>query len=156
MRSTTTWRRHFLTAAGGLALCVAFAASGQVVTCPGNSCDVVVTVSGNPLAPAVNAPVLRMKQGSRNPVITWKLQATDNYEFRADSIRPHTGPPTAQKQTTTQAQWDDQCTRLNTSRTTIRIRNKNTTKVTLDYDVTVYDKQTGKGYTLDPRIVNDP
>jgi hypothetical protein len=145
-------------AACALALCVLLpAARAQTVTCPGNSCDVVVTVSGSPAAPvvAVNAPELRMTRGARNPVITWKLEAA-GYEFRTDSVRPYTGSTTPTKTTTTQAAWDDQCTRLNTSGTAIRIRNKNDKAVRLYYDVKVYRKSDGQAFVLDPVIMNDP
>lgn len=158
MRSAAKWKGHYLAAAGVLALCAMVSvAQAQVVTCPGNACDVVVTVSGSPSAPvvSVSATELHMKRGARNPVITWKLEASD-YEFRQSSIRPFTGPGRAGKQTTSQAAWDDQCTRLNTTGTAIRIRNKNTKAVTLFYDVTVFHKASGRSFTLDPAMVNDP
>ncbi len=155
---TAGWSPRCCAAAGALALCAAVSvAQAQVVTCPGNACDVVVTVSGPPDAPvvSVSATELRMKRGAQNPVITWKLQA-DGYEFRQESIRPFTGSSVPGKQTTTQADWNDQCTRLNTSGTAIRIRNKNSRAVTLFYDVTVFHKASGRSFTLDPALVNDP
>ncbi|MFO1415400.1 MAG: hypothetical protein U1F10_16145 [Burkholderiales bacterium] len=158
MRNATKWGAFLRSAAAALVLwALVPAAVAQTVTCPGNSCDVVVTVGGTPAAPvvAVNAPELRMSRGARNPVITWKLEAA-GYEFRTDSIRPYGGPSSATKRTTTQAEWDDQCTRLNTSGTAIRIRNKNDKAVSLYYDVKVYRKSDGKAFTLDPVIMNDP
>ena len=155
---TMTWGRSIRAAAAAILGCAALSiVHAQTVTCPGNSCDVVVTVSGPPDAPvvAVSATELRMQRGARNPVITWKLQASD-YEFRQASIRPFTGPASGSKQPTTQAEWDDQCMRLNTSGTAIRIRNKNTRAVTLFYDVTVFHKASGRSFTLDPALVNDP
>ena len=158
MRTTTNWGAHCRAAAGAMALGAMMAgAQAQVVTCPGNSCDVTVTVTGTPAAPVVrvSATELRMQRGARNPVITWKLDAAD-YEFRQESIRPYTGPSVPGKQSTTKAAWDDQCTRLNTSGTAIRIRNQNSKAVTLTYDVTVFHKATGRSFTLDPALVNDP
>lgn len=158
MRTAMKWRACWRAAAGAVALCAMVTGAGaQSVDCPGNSCDVLVTVTGSPDAPVVrvSATELRMKRGARNPVITWKLDAAD-YEFRQASIRPYTGPAKAGKQTTTQAAWDDQCTRLNTSGTAIRIRNKNTQAVTLFYDVTVFHKASGRSFTLDPALINDP
>ncbi len=143
--------------AAGIAGLAAGDAVAQRVDCPGNSCDVIVTMTGDPAAPTVtvSAVELHMKRGARDPVITWKLQA-GGYEFRTDSIKPHTGPPTAGKETTTQDAWSDQCTRLNTTGTAIRIRNRNTKAGPLFYDVKVYHKTNGQSFTLDPAIVNDP
>lgn len=158
MRMATNWSARGRAAAAALGLwAIATAAPAQVVTCPGNACDITVTVTGTPDAPIVqvSATELRMQRGARNPVITWKLDAA-GYEFRQESIRPFTGTGTPGKQTTTKAAWDDQCTRLNTTGTAIRIRNKNTKAVTLFYDVTVFHKASGRAFTLDPALVNDP
>jgi len=132
-------------------------ADAQTVQCRGNACDVLVTMTGDPAATTVtvSANELRMEKGARNPVITWKLAAA-NYEFRQDSIRPHTGAATPAKPTTSQAAWDDQCTRLSTTATAIRIRNLNTRAGPLAYDVKVYHKTNGLSFTLDPVIFNDP
>lgn len=158
MRTATNRGAHCRAAAVALGLCATLsAAHAQVVTCPGNACDVVVTVRGSPAAPvvSVSATELRMQRGMQDPVITWKLDASD-YEFRQASIRPYTGPATADKRPTTQAEWDDQCTRLDTTGTVIRIRNRNSRPVTLFYDVTVFHKASGRSFTLDPALVNDP
>ncbi len=161
MREAAKKCRPFRAAIAAAALAITMGASvvaAQSVQCPGNSCDVSVTVSGDPANPTitVSAQELRMKKGARNPVITWKLIAPKGFEFRTRSIWPHTDAPVGSKGTTTQAEWDDQCTRLNTTGTAVRIRNRNSKPVALDYDVTVFDKSTGKAYTLDPRIINDP
>jgi hypothetical protein len=157
--STRSWQGRWAVVAlvAGLAGSGTPGALAQNVTCPGASCDVVVTVTGPAGAPtvAVSATELRMKKGSRDPVITWKLEAPD-YEFRADSIKPHTGAPVNGKQTTSEAAWSDQCTRLNTTGTAIRIKNRNTKLVTLYYDVRVYHKASGRAIVLDPAIFNDP
>lgn len=157
MRMATNWSAHCRAAAALVVWALATGAQAQVVNCPSNSCDVTVTVTGTPDAPVVqvSATELRMKRGARDPVITWKLVAS-GYEFRQESIRPFTGAAKGGKQTTTQAAWNDQCTRLNTTGTAIRIRNKNTKAVTLFYDVTVFHKASGRSFTLDPALVNDP
>ncbi|HEX6945607.1 MAG TPA: hypothetical protein VF196_05390 [Casimicrobiaceae bacterium] len=156
--TTKGWR--FRAAAYALALAVTAGvpvAAAQTVQCPGNACDVTVKVEGDPARPTitVSAQELRMKKGAANPVITWKLVAPAGFEFRQASISPHTGAPTGRKGTTTQAEWDDQCTRLNTSGTEIRIRNRNTKATTLFYNVTVFNAA-GRAFPIDPAIVNDP
>lgn len=132
-------------------------ARAQPTPCPGASCDVIVTVTGSPAAPAVavSANELRMKRGQRNVVITWKLQAAD-YEFRADSISAHTAPPAGGKLTTTSESWRDQCTTLNHTGTEYRIRNRNTKAGPLFYNVKVFHRATGAPVVLDPAIINDP
>lgn len=132
-------------------------ADAQPAPCPGASCDVIVTVTGDPASPtvAVSANELRMARGRRDVVIVWKLQAPD-YEFRADSISAHTGPAVGAKLTTTSEAWNDQCTRLNNTGTEYRIRNRNTKAGPLFYNVKVFRKSTGAPVVLDPSIVNDP
>ena len=126
-------------------------ADAQPIPCPGASCDVVVTMEGT----TPRAYDLQMGKGNKNAEIVWKLQAP-GYEFRADSIKPHTAPPSGGKQTTTQAAWDDQMRLQNYSDTTYRMKNDNTAAGTLYYDIKVYQKSTGVAYTLDPAIINDP
>ena len=132
-------------------------ARAQPTPCPGASCDVIVTVAGTAAAPvvAVSANEIKMARGQRNVVITWKLQAPD-YEFRADSITAHTAPPTGGKLTTTSEAWVDQCTTLNHTDTTYRIRNRNTKPGPLFYNVKVYRRSNGAPVVLDPAIINDP
>ncbi len=133
------------------------AARAQPTPCPGASCDVIVTVTGSSTAPVVtvSANELKMAKGQRNVVITWKLSAPD-YEFRADSITAHTAPPAGGKLTTTSEAWAAQCTTLNHSATTYRIRNLNTKAGPLFYNVKVFRKSTGAPVVLDPAIINDP
>jgi hypothetical protein len=128
--------------------------SAQAIQCPGASCDVSVTMSGNPPFPVAND--VKMKKGQANPVITWKLLNAPDYEFRRDSIKPHTGAPAGNKKTTTQAAWDAQITFQNSNATQFKAKNKNSVATELHYDVTVYHKATGTAYTLDPIIFNDP
>jgi hypothetical protein len=133
-------------------------ASAQRVDCPGASCDVSVTVTGNPASPtiAVSANELKMEKRKRDVMITWKLVTAPDFEFRADSIKPHVGAPVGTKQTTTQAAWDAQIEFQNNNDKQYKVKNKNDAAATLHYDVKVYRKSTGVAYTLDPAILNDP
>jgi len=133
-------------------------ASAQPVNCPGASCDVNVTVTGNPSSPTVgvSANELKMERGQRNVMITWKLMSAPDYEFRADSIKPHIGAPTAGKPTTTQAAWNAQIQFQNSNATQYKVKNGNAAAAMLYYDVTVYRKSTGAPTVLDPVIMNDP
>ncbi len=129
-------------------------ASAQPIQCPGASCDVTVTVAGNPPAPVAND--IRMKKGTPNPVITWKLVNAPDYEFRRDSIKPHTGAPVGSKQPTTQAAWDAQIAYQNNNDKQYKVKNSNSVRTDLYYDITVYHKTTGAAHKLDPAIFNDP
>ena len=127
-------------------------------TCPAAVCDAIVTVDDSTTPPTISMyyDVVKMKRGSRNPQINWVLDAPDGYEFRADSIKPHVGAATGGKQTTSQAQWTSQIQFLNVQPTRFRVKNKNDDRVTLYYDVTAYEAATGRSWTLDPAIMNDP
>lgn len=133
-------------------------ANAQRVDCPGASCDVSVTVTGNPASPTVgvSANELKMGNGQRNVMITWKLVNAPDFEFRRDSIKPHAGAPVGAKQTTAQAAWDAQIQFQNSNATQYKVKNKNDAAATLYYDVKVYRKSNGNPYTLDPAIFNDP
>ncbi len=125
------------------------------VICPG-SCNVAVTVTGEPPGPVVIAANdIRMPKGQRNIRITWELANAPAYEFRADSIRPHAGAPSGGKQTTTAAAWNDQITMAGNTAVRYQARNKNTVTKPLYYDIKVYHKATGAPYVLDPVIFND-
>ena len=130
-------------------------ASAQRVDCPGASCDVNVTVTGNPPIVGVSANELKMQRQQRNEMITWKLVNAPDYEFRADSIKPHTGAPAGSKQTTTQAAWNAQLQFQNSNATQYKMKNANSAAGMLFYDVTVYRKSTGAATVLDPVIIND-
>jgi hypothetical protein len=149
-----TIRLRFLVAAALWLACMP-AAFAQPVPCPGASCDVVVTVSGTPPAVSVSANELKMGKGNKNAEIVWKLQGAD-YEFRRDSIKPHTGAPVGTKATTPQAAWDAEINFQNQSATAYRVKNRNSVAGSLYYDVTVYNKATGAAVRLDPAIINDP
>lgn len=133
-------------------------AAAQTVNCPGASCDVTVTVTGNPASPTigVSANQLRMEKGQRNVMITWKLENAPDFEFRADSIKPHVGAPSNGKQTTTQSAWDAQLQYQNSNDKQYKVKNSNSAAATLYYDVKVYRKSNGAASTLDPAILNEP
>jgi len=133
-------------------------AGAQRVNCPGASCDVTVTVTGNPSNPtiAVSANELKMEKARRDVMITWKLVNAPDYEFRADSIRPNAGAATPGKPTTTQAAWSAQCTFQNSNDKQYKVKNRNDAAVTLYYDVKVCRKGTENCWTLDPAIMNEP
>jgi hypothetical protein len=88
-------------------------------------------------------------------MITWKLVNAPDYEFRADSITPYTGAPTASKPTTTQTVWDAHIQFQNSNATQHKMKNTNHTSTTLYYNVKVYQKSTGVPIILDPAIMND-
>ena len=133
-------------------------AAAQTVNCPGASCDVTVTVTGNPASPTigVSANQLKMQAGQRNVMITWKLENAPDFEFRPDSIKPHVGAPSNGKQTTTQSAWDAQLQYQNSNDKQYKVKNSNSTAATLYYDVKVYRKSNGAASTLDPAIMNEP
>lgn len=125
--------------------------------CQRGGCETTVkvaVVSGTPRL-SIDDPDMKMKKNDRNPVITWMLDAPDGFEFRGDSIRPHTAAPSSGKQTTTQAVWDSQIRHLANSTTRYIVQNRNDRSVTLYYDVMVYDPS-GVAWPLDPAIMNDP
>jgi len=126
-------------------------------TCPAAMCDAIVTVDDSSGTPVVSMyyDVMKMKRGS-NPTITWVLDAPDGYEFRQDSIAPHTGAAGGGKQTTTATQWTNQIRFLNVQTNRYRVKNANSTPGTLYYDVRVYKAGTAQSWLLDPAIMNDP
>lgn len=130
----------------------------QTVDCPGASCDVTVTVTGNPASPTigVSANQLRMQKGQRNVMITWKLENAPDFEFGPDSITPHVGAPGNGKETTMQAAWDAQLQYQNSNDKQYRMKNSNSAAATLYYDVKVYRKSNGAASILDPAILNEP
>jgi hypothetical protein len=130
----------------------------SVMSCPGASCDVIVYVSGDlstgtPPVVAVSAEDLHVPRGN-SPTITWKLQAP-GYEFRRDSITPHTTAATPSKMTTSQSDWDAQITFLNNTADRFMVKDINRSPGKLFYNVRVYNTRTGTAYNLDPVIFND-
>jgi len=122
-------------------------------TCPGASCEVVVTVSGNPPTVAVSDNELHVPRGN-SPVITWRLN-TSGYEFRSDSITPHTAAPTGSKMTTTLSEWNTQIQFLSNTAKRFMVKDKNPSPARLFYDVNVYRSSDGTPFRLDPAIIND-
>jgi len=126
--------------------------------CPRGSCDAEVKVDDSTGTPKVSISddVLQMKKRDRDPLIFWRLNASDDYEFVSDSIVPHTGAPVGNKQTTTLVAWNGQISYVAHNARIFIVRNKNTAQPTLYYDVKVCKVGTANCWTLDPAIVNDP
>jgi hypothetical protein len=119
---------------------------------------VIVYVSGDlstGTAPVVAVSVedLHVPRGN-SPTITWKLQAP-GYEFRRDSIAPHTTAANTSKMTTSQSDWDAQITFLSNNADRFMVKDINRSPGKLFYNVKVYNTRTGTAYTLDPVIFND-
>jgi hypothetical protein len=127
--------------------------SSIAATCPGASCEVVVTVSGDPPMVAVSDNELHVPRGN-SPVITWRLNAA-GYEFRGDSITPHTAAPTDSKMTTTLSQWNSQIQSLSNTANRFMVKDKNLSHARLFYNVKVYRSSDGSPFSLDPAIIND-
>lgn len=128
--------------------------------CSRGSCDAEVIVDDSSGTPKIsmkqNDDVLRMKKGDKDPVIFWRLNASDDYEFARDSISPHTTAPSGGKTTTTQAAWGAQISYVTSNARIFIVKNKNSASVTLYYDVKVCKVGTANCWTLDPAIMNDP
>lgn len=125
--------------------------------CAKGGCEATVKVTVVAGAPTVKIsdPELKMKKRDRNVIIMWILDAPDDWEFRADSIVPHTGAPANGKQTTSQQQWDLQIRHVGRSTTRFIVQNANDLAGDLYYDVKVYDPA-GTPWLIDPAIMNDP
>lgn len=123
--------------------------------CPPAACDATISVdsAGNI---SIDYDVLKMAPGDRNPLITWILDAPNTYELRGDSIRPHTGAPTPDKQTTSQSTWDGQIRNVASNTKRFIVMNVNDNKVTLYYDIKVYLKGSSRFVGIDPAMANDP
>lgn len=100
---------------------------------------------------------VRMMNRHKLVAIVWSLKGTE-YEFRSNSIRPHTGRDGDGKLTTTRGEWDKQLLPALASWDSYYVTNRNTERVTLYYDMTVYPATgtPGPPITLDPAIFNDP
>lgn len=126
-------------------------------TCAKGGCEATVkvtVVAGTPTV-TISDPALKMKKKDRNVIIMWILDAPDDWEFRADSIVPHTGAPSSGKDTTTQQKWDLQIRHVGRSSTRFIVQNANDLEANLYYDVKVYDPA-GTSWSIDPAIMNDP
>ncbi len=137
--------------------------------CGEQPCQLVVKVTGHPVSNPpvrieVSAATLAVMKGTRQQIV-WILDPTSDsgFQFRANSITPHTGAanPGTGKGITSQQAWDAEFTRDNASSTATRfvMNNRNTTQGTprlYFYDIKVFHTRTGdQAYTLDPAIMND-
>ncbi len=119
-----------------------------VQNCPGSSCDVVVTVTGDiaaGTAAIVAVPDVRVLKGNRNPVLRWNLEAP-GYEFRDGSIEPK--PKSVED-------WADQCKVVAKQGDFVLAINKNSRRVEMGYAIHVWHVQTGKKLSLDPALFNE-
>jgi len=118
------------------------------IDCPGSSCDVVVKVTGDIAAGTaviVAVPDVRVKQGNRNPVLRWNLEAP-GYEFREGSVEPKPGSA---------KDWADQCKVVAKQNDFVLATNRNSRRVEMGYAIHVWHVQTGKRLSLDPIIFNE-
>jgi len=126
-------------------------------TCPGNSCDVevsVVMVGGTPTV-QVDFDELRFPRGNQNVTLTWKLKDSPQWQFKDTSIAPHTGAPVAGKETTSANEWRSQISFRNSSAVTYVVQNANNKPAKLSYNITVFRKSDNTPVTLDPTLLND-
>ena len=100
---------------------------------------------------------VRMATRHRLVAIVWNLR-TPGYEFREDSIRPHTARTSANSQVTSLGAWQAQILPHAYWYDNISVTNQNTEKEVLFYDLTVYPSfgTVGSPATLAPTIFNDP
>jgi hypothetical protein len=118
--------------------------------CPGQSCDLVVYVSGDPAqgdpVVVVDYAELKMKKGEKKVEIVWKLDAK-GYEFTSDSIQPK--PDSARA-------WASQISNPKNSKYRYIVENANDQLFTMNYSISVYHPTLKKSFKLDPAIINDP
>jgi hypothetical protein len=98
---------------------------------------------------------VRMGTRHRLVAIVWNLK-TPGYEFRGDSISPHTRS-TPGKPASPLGVWTEQILQHKYYDESISVTNQNTERAILYYDLTVYPSTgtPGQPLTLDPAIVND-
>jgi hypothetical protein len=130
---------------------------GRSKTCPGSSCDVevqVVMVGGTPKV-QIDFDELRFPRGNQNVTVTWKLKDSPEWTFKDTSIAPHTGAPSAGKETTSANEWRSQISFRNSSAVTYVVQNANSRPAKLFYNITVFRKSDNTPVTLDPALFND-
>lgn len=100
---------------------------------------------------------VRMGTRHRLTAIDWNLN-TPGYEFRGNSIRPHSAPTTAAANSTPGGLWDRQLLPHTWWWNSISLTNLNTERVILYYDITVYPDRNvgGPPITATRAIMNDP
>ncbi|MEO8755118.1 MAG: hypothetical protein ABI624_20845 [Casimicrobiaceae bacterium] len=80
---------------------------------------------------------VRMGTRHRLVAIIWNLR-TPGYEFRGDSIRPHSGRSPENKAVTNLGEWEQQILPHGYWYDSYSVTNRNTERITLSYDLTVY------------------
>jgi hypothetical protein len=99
---------------------------------------------------------IRMGTRHRLVAIVWKIR-TPGYEFRGDSIRPHSGRLVEGRPATNLGEWEQQILPHPYFYDTYSVTDRNSERTTLVYDITVYPSAgtAGKPITLSRTIVND-
>jgi len=122
----------------------------EVVDAPGGRKQLKLANDGN----------VRMGTRHRLVAIVWRLN-TPGYEFRGDSIWPHTAlgaAGTVGAERTSQGTWDRQIIALSNTFNTYSVTNQNRERLVLWYDITVYPARgtAGEPITAVRGIMNDP
>jgi hypothetical protein len=108
--------------------------------------------------PACSIDVEIVDDGSgRHVAIIWKLR-TPGYEFSGDSVRPHSGRSAENRPATNLGEWEQQILPHPYQYDTYSVSDRNSERITLSYDVTVYPSfgTAGTPISLSRAIVNDP
>ena len=100
---------------------------------------------------------VRMGTRHRMVAIVWNLK-TPGYEFRGDSIAPHSGPPPSGLPATPRGAWSQAIVPHAYWYDSISVTSKNTQRQLLNYDITVYPARgtPGDQVTAVAAIINDP
>lgn len=99
---------------------------------------------------------IRMGTRHRLVAIVWKLR-TPGYEFSWDSIRPHSGRSTENNPGTNAGEWEQQILSHPYAYDTYSVTDRNSERITLSYDITVYPSAgtAGTPISLNRAIAND-
>ncbi|MCC7040848.1 MAG: hypothetical protein IT516_11130 [Burkholderiales bacterium] len=133
----------------------------NAVECFYPACSIDVTVvddgrGGKKLALTDDGNV---QMGTRHKVvaIVWNMR-TPGYEFRADSIEPHTRRAGPGKPATSAGVWANEIIAHGVAFDSISVTNLNNERRLLHYDVTVYPSRgtPGAPLTVGAAIMNDP
>jgi hypothetical protein len=114
----------------------------------------VVMVGGTPKV-QIDFDELRFPRGNQNVTVTWKLKDSPEWQFKETSIAPHTGAPSAGKETTSANEWRSQISFRNSSAVIYVVQNANSRPARLFYNITVFRKSDNTPVTLDPAFFND-
>ncbi len=100
-----------------------------------------------------------VRMGTRHKLvaIVWNLK-TPGYEFRGDSLQPHSTASVQGKPTTSYGVWSQEIQNHGYWSDSISVTNMNNERRLLHYDLTVYPSfgTPGRPLSLDAAIMNDP